>query len=159
MPEWSNGTVSKTVVPFRVPRVRIPVFPQTSLKISHLQMSGGKIKGDALILGRFFFHLHEYLNFKIDLSSIKYYEYGYSMKKNQSFRLPIDLIERLKLLARKENRSLNNFVETVLLDAAYHQPYDTTLAAMKEVESGALRNDPAIDLSSISAMEKSKLEP
>lgn len=119
----------------------------------------GKIKGDALILGRFFFHLHEYLNFKIDLSSIKYYEYGYSMKKNQSFRLPIDLIERLKLLARKENRSLNNFVETVLLDAAYHQPYDTTLAAMKEVESGALRNDPAIDLSSISAMEKSKLEP
>lgn len=81
------------------------------------------------------------------------------MKKNQSFRLPIDLIERLKLLARKENRSLNNFVETVLLDAAYHQPYDTTLAARKEVESGALRNDPAIDLSSISAMEKSKLEP
>lgn len=80
----------------------------------------GKIKGNALILGRFFFHLHEYLNFKIDLSSIKYYEYGYSMKKNQSFRLPIDLIERLKLLARKENRSLNNFVETVLLDAAYH---------------------------------------
>lgn len=28
MPERSNGTVSKTVVPFRVPRVRIPVFPQ-----------------------------------------------------------------------------------------------------------------------------------
>ena len=29
MPEWSIGTVSKTVVPLRVPRVRIPVFPQT----------------------------------------------------------------------------------------------------------------------------------
>ena len=28
MPEWSIGTVSKTVVPLRVPRVRIPVFPQ-----------------------------------------------------------------------------------------------------------------------------------
>lgn len=27
MPEWSIGTVSKTVVPLRVPRVRIPVFP------------------------------------------------------------------------------------------------------------------------------------
>ena len=27
MPERSNGTVSKTVVPLRVPRVRIPVFP------------------------------------------------------------------------------------------------------------------------------------
>ena len=27
MPEWSIGTVSKTVVPLWVPRVRIPVFP------------------------------------------------------------------------------------------------------------------------------------
>lgn len=37
MPEWSIGTVSKTVVPLRVPRVRIPVFPQISLIIKHLQ--------------------------------------------------------------------------------------------------------------------------
>ena len=28
VPEWSIGAVSKTVVPLRVPRVRIPVFPQ-----------------------------------------------------------------------------------------------------------------------------------
>ena len=27
MPEWSNGAVSKTVVPLRVPRVRIPLSP------------------------------------------------------------------------------------------------------------------------------------
>ena len=27
MPEWSNGTVSKTVVRATVPRVRIPLFP------------------------------------------------------------------------------------------------------------------------------------
>ena len=78
-----------------------------------------------------------------------------ALKKNQSFRLSIDLIERLKKLARGQNRSLNNYVETVLLDAAYHTPNATTLAAMKEVESGALRNEPAIDLSSIEAMEKS----
>ena len=32
MPEWSIGTVSKTVVPLRVPRVRIPVFPQKGCK-------------------------------------------------------------------------------------------------------------------------------
>ncbi len=31
MPERSIGTVSKTVVPLRVPRVRIPVFPQPGL--------------------------------------------------------------------------------------------------------------------------------
>ncbi len=78
-----------------------------------------------------------------------------ALKKNQSFRLSVDLIDRLKQLAKRQNRSLNNYVETVLLDAANHEPNATTLAAMKEVESGALRNEPALDLSSIEAMEKS----
>ena len=78
-----------------------------------------------------------------------------TLKKNQSFRLPVALIERLKLLARRENRSLNNYVETVLLDAAYHQPNATTLAAMREAESGALKETPELDMSSIEAMEKS----
>ena len=35
MPEWSIGTVSKTVVPLRVPRVRIPLFPQQTEPISY----------------------------------------------------------------------------------------------------------------------------
>lgn len=78
-----------------------------------------------------------------------------ALKKNQSFRLPVALIERLKLLVRRENRSLNNYVETVLLDAAYHQPNATTLAAMREAESGALKETPELDMSSIEAMEKS----
>ena len=52
-------------------------------------------------------------------------------KKNQSFRLSVDLIERLKRIAKRQNRSLNNYVETLLLDAAYHEPNATTLAAMK----------------------------
>ena len=78
-----------------------------------------------------------------------------ALKKNQSFRLPVALIERLKLLARRENRSLNNYVETLLLDAAYHQPNATTLAAMREAESGALKDTPELDMSSIEAMEKS----
>lgn len=78
-----------------------------------------------------------------------------ALKKNQSFRLSVDLIERLKQLAKRQNRSLNNFVETVLLDAAYHEPNSTTIAAMNEAESGVLRNEPALDLSSIEAMEKS----
>lgn len=78
-----------------------------------------------------------------------------ALKKNQSFRLSIDLIERLKQLAKRQNRSLNNYVETVLLDAAYHEPNAVTLAAMKEAESGAMKKDPALDMSSIEAMEKS----
>ncbi len=78
-----------------------------------------------------------------------------ALKKNQSFRLSVGLIERLKELAKGENRSLNNYVETLLLDAAYHKPNATTLSAMREAESGALRDEPAMDLSSIEAMEKS----
>ncbi|MCI9172412.1 toxin-antitoxin system protein [uncultured Duncaniella sp.] len=76
-------------------------------------------------------------------------------KKNQSFRLPVDLIDRLKLMAKRQNRSLNNFVETLLLDAAYNEPNAETVAAIKEAQSGSLRNVPALDLSSIEAMEKS----
>lgn len=78
-----------------------------------------------------------------------------AIKKNQSFRLPVDLIDRLKQLAKRQNRSLNNYVETLLLDAAYHEPNATTIAAMKEAESGVLRNAPELDLTSIEAMEKS----
>ena len=35
-----------------------------------------------------------------------------ALKKNQSFRLSVDLIGRLKQLAKRQNRSLNNYVET-----------------------------------------------
>ncbi len=76
-------------------------------------------------------------------------------KKNQSFRLSVELIERLRLLAKRQNRSLNNYVETILQDIAYSEPNDSTLAAMQEAESGKLRSVAALDLSSIEAMEKS----
>lgn len=76
-------------------------------------------------------------------------------KKNQSFRLPVDLIERLRQLAKRQNRSLNNYVETLLLDVAYSEPNDETLAAMKEAQNGSLRNSTPLDLSSIEAMEHS----
>ena len=78
-----------------------------------------------------------------------------ALKKNQSFRLSVELIDRLKQLAKRQNRSLNNYVETVLLDAAYHEPNTVTLAAMKEAESDAMNDVPSLDMSSIEAMEKS----
>ena len=78
-----------------------------------------------------------------------------ALKKNQSFRLSVELIDRLKQLAKRQNRSLNNYVETVLLDAAYHEPNAVTLAAMKEAESGTLKDEPSLDMSSIEAMVKS----
>ncbi len=78
-----------------------------------------------------------------------------ALKKNQSFRLSVDLIDRLKQLAKRQNRSLNNYVETLLLDAAYHEPNATTLAAMKEAESDRMDEIEPLDMSSIEAMEKS----
>ena len=69
-----------------------------------------------------------------------------ALKKNQSFRLSVELIDRLKQLAKRQNRSLNNYVETVLLDAAYHEPNAVTLEAMEEAASGRLRNEPALNV-------------
>ena len=41
---------------------------------------------------------------------------------------------RLKVLAKKDNRSLNNYVENVLMSVAYNEPNETTKAALKEAE-------------------------
>ena len=74
-------------------------------------------------------------------------------KKAQSFRLPVDLIERLKKMAKKENRSLNNFVECVLLDIAYKEPNEETLAAINDAREG--KYEGTLDVSSVDAMYKS----
>ena len=46
-------------------------------------------------------------------------------------------------------------MEILLLDTAYIEPNEITLAAMNEAKSGKLKNTPALDLSSIEAIEKS----
>ena len=73
-------------------------------------------------------------------------------RKATMFRLSTDLIERLKELAKREHRSLNNFVECVLLDIAYNEPNEVTKAAIEEARSGKLRNVPPVDTSSTEAM-------
>ena len=57
-------------------------------------------------------------------------------RKQTSFRLRTDLLKRMEKEASKENRSLNAFVESILMDNMYFQPNETTLAAMREAESG-----------------------
>ena len=49
-----------------------------------------------------------------------------------AFRLSNELLKRLKIEARKQNRSLNNFVESVLMDAVYRTPNPKTMAAVNE---------------------------
>ena len=57
------------------------------------------------------------------------------VRKPASFRLRTDLLESLKKNAARENRTLNNYVESVLLDIIYHSPNDETIAAIKEAKS------------------------
>ena len=73
-------------------------------------------------------------------------------KKATMVRLNVDLIERLKELAKREHRSLNNFVECVLLDVAYNEPNEVTKAAIAEAQSGKLRSVAPVDTSSVEAM-------
>lgn len=59
------------------------------------------------------------------------------VRERTAFRLRKDLLSKIKAEAKKENRSVNNYVETLLLEALYKEPNEETLAAMREVESGA----------------------
>ena len=57
-------------------------------------------------------------------------------KVQTAFRFDKELIRRLKIKAKKENRSLNNYVETILMDVVYDEPNEETVAAIDEVKSG-----------------------
>lgn len=54
-----------------------------------------------------------------------------------TFRLRTDLLERLKQLAARENRSLNNYVECILMEAVYNVSNYATITAKKEAQEDA----------------------
>ena len=58
------------------------------------------------------------------------------IRKPASFRLRADLLEGLKRNAARENRTLNNYVESVLLGIVYDEPNELTKAAINEAMSG-----------------------
>ena len=62
------------------------------------------------------------------------------VRKPASFRLRADLLERLKKNAVRENRTLNNYVESVLLDIVYDEPNEQTKAAIQEARTGRNSN-------------------
>ena len=76
-------------------------------------------------------------------------------KKATMFRLNVDLIERLKELAKREHRSINNFVECVLLKVAFNEPNEVTKAVIEEAQTGKLRSVEPVDTTSVYAMFKS----
>ena len=56
-------------------------------------------------------------------------------KKLTSIRLDKNLYLHLQKKAKKENRSINNYIETLLFENSdYYEPNEETLAAMKETE-------------------------
>jgi len=58
-------------------------------------------------------------------------------RKQTSFRLSEDLLNRLQIEAKRHNRSLNNLVESVLMAFVAERPNKITIAAMKEAEESA----------------------
>jgi hypothetical protein len=68
-------------------------------------------------------------------------------RKQTAFRLSVDLVDKLKEAAMQNNRSLNNYVESLLIDIVYNRPNKLTLQAMKEAnESENLETLSAKDL-------------
>lgn len=107
-------------------------------------------------LKSFFVHLYckcdtnaLYLHYNIKCNVMD----GTLEREQTSFRLSTDLLKRLRIAARRENRSLNNFVESTLMDAVYNIPNEETVAAINEARSGKYAG--TIDTSSMEAFIKS----
>ena len=73
-------------------------------------------------------------------------------RKQTAFRFRVDLLNRLRGAAKKENKSLNNYVENVLMNVVY-ETNETTLEAVREAKSGKFAG--TIDTSSMEAFIKS----
>jgi len=53
-------------------------------------------------------------------------------RRQTSFRLRTDLLDFMKKDAERANRTLNNFLESLLLDYYYNEPNEVTKAAIEE---------------------------
>lgn len=58
------------------------------------------------------------------------------VRKPASFRLRSDLLDGLKRRAARENRTLNNYVESVLLRMVFDEPNEVTKTAIEKAMSG-----------------------
>jgi len=74
-------------------------------------------------------------------------------KKRTVFHLSTGLLDRLKEKAVKEQQSVDDLVEGLLLDAIYHEPNEATIEAIEEARAG--RYAGTLDASSFEAFMKS----
>ena len=75
------------------------------------------------------------------------------IKKQTAFSFSMDLLERLKAGAKRENISLNNYVENILMSAVYDEPNEDTKAAMEEAR--LKKNLKDVDMTSFETFIKS----
>lgn len=78
---------------------------------------------------------------------------GTTIERIQTIRLRTDLLKRLRIAAKRENRSLNNHVENVLIDIEYNEPNEHTKDAIDEARSGRFAG--SIDITSFDTFAKS----
>lgn len=71
-------------------------------------------------------------------------------RKQTAFRLSTSLLNKLREAAERENRSLNNYVESVLMDAVFSNPNKLTLAAMKEARENS--NVETLDVNNLDSL-------
>lgn len=58
-----------------------------------------------------------------------------TVKKQTAFRFDSHLLDMLKRAAKREHRSLNNYVECLLMDVMYNEPNEKTKAAIEEART------------------------
>ncbi len=74
-------------------------------------------------------------------------------RKQTAFRLSTALMERLRIEAKRENRSINNLVEVLLTESLDRRPNPETMAAIEEARSGKYAGE--LDASNFDAFMKS----
>ena len=74
-------------------------------------------------------------------------------RKQTAFRLSTALVERLRIEAKRENRSINNLVEVLLTESLDRRSNPETIAAIEEARSGKYAGE--LDASSFKAFMKS----
>lgn len=58
-----------------------------------------------------------------------------TIKVTTTFRINKELLEKIRVKAKAANRSLNNYVECLLMEKAQEEPNSTTLKAMRDAEN------------------------
>ena len=62
-------------------------------------------------------------------------------RRRATVRLPEYAMADIRNEAKRQNRSVNSILAMYILHGLYHEPNDTTLAAMAECESGVELDD------------------